>query len=372
MSSSSSYRSKRPVWGKRTAVWRGGRAPVGLALALAAFAGCGDSGTSGTGPEPRDQVSRLDLAALPGDTLTLTAGESRTISVRALDGRGDEVEDAAISVETSDAAVAVAAPNVQTSRAALAAAGFTIRAIGPGTVSLTFRHAPSGVTRSLSLTVSAPAPPKISLNRSVVAFTSDGTDPSPQIILIANAGGGTLSWTVSEDATWLEASPVSGAGAGVITLTAHVDDLHSGSYDATVTISAPDADSQTLRVSLSLARPPAFAGTYAVTATVTANSCSSGPPVGQSRQLTVLLNGSPQDLGVHLLGSVLRGTMQGSGDFQARSSPQIFSGLTISGRILESASGLQMEAIVTSLSVRFDPPVGTCSKTERLTGPKTG
>jgi hypothetical protein len=365
-------RECRMAWGSRTVECRKSRLCFGLALAaLAAFAACSDGGSSGTGPEPEDQVSRLDLAALPGDTLTLTAGESRTISVRALDGQGNEVEDAAITVETSDAAVAVAAQSGQASRAALAATGFTIRAVGLGTASLTFRHAPSGVSLSLSLTVSAPPPTKISLNRSLVVFMSDGTDPSPQTFVVANAGGGTLSWSLSEDAAWLEVSPTSGTNSGTVTLTAHVGGLANGSYSATVTISAPGADSRSVSVSLSVIHPPAFAGTYTVTATVTATSCSSGPPVGQSRQLTVFLDGSAQNFGVHLLGTVLRGMMNRLGEFQARSG-DVFSSLTISGLLFESASGIRMEATLVSSVFSFDPPIGACSRTERLTGSKTG
>jgi hypothetical protein len=117
--------------------------------------------------------------------------------------------------------------------------------------------------------------------------------------------------------------------------------------------------------------PPAFAGTYTVTATVTATSCSSGPPVGQSRQLTVFLDGSAQNFGVHLLGTVLRGMMNRLGEFQARSG-DVFSSLTISGLLFESASGIRMEATLVSSVFSFDPPIGACSRTERLTGSKTG
>ncbi|MGB9834980.1 MAG: clostripain-related cysteine peptidase, partial [bacterium] len=54
--------------------------------------------------------------------------------------------------------------------------------------------------------------PLISFTPSSFTFTAvqGGTNPNPQTLKIRNGGGGTLNWTVSDDASWLTLSPLSG------------------------------------------------------------------------------------------------------------------------------------------------------------------
>ena len=62
-----------------------------------------------------------------------------------------------------------------------------------------------------------------------------------QVLAIANAGGGELAWSVSDDAAWLAVSPVSGSGAGNVDVSVDAAGLAVGSYTGTVTVVAPGA-----------------------------------------------------------------------------------------------------------------------------------
>lgn len=81
-----------------------------------------------------------------------------------------------------------------------------------------------------------------------------------QALQIRNAGGGTLSWLVEWDASWLLAEPVQGASAGEINevgLLADARELAHGVYSTTLTVSAPEAGSSphTIEVVLYVSGP---------------------------------------------------------------------------------------------------------------------
>lgn len=73
------------------------------------------------------------------------------------------------------------------------------------------------------------------------AATEGGANPATQTLSIINTGGGTLSWTASDDAVWLTLSPVSGTGNGSVTLSVTTDTLTASSYSCTVTVNATGA-----------------------------------------------------------------------------------------------------------------------------------
>src|SRR4029077_5473735 len=111
------------------------------------------------------------------------------------------------------------------------------------------------------------------LNPTTLAY--DGTvggTTSAHAIAIANAGGGTLTWSASSNVTWLTLSPHSGTNAGTITATMNPTGLLlSGSYTATVTVSAVGAPTKTIPVTLTLTSGTGFSlspPTLAFTATV--------------------------------------------------------------------------------------------------------
>jgi hypothetical protein len=87
--------------------------------------------------------------------------------------------------------------------------------------------------------------------------TQGGSNPSSQTLSIWNSGGGTLSWSVSDSASWLTLSPTSGSSTGEtdsVTLSVSISGLSAGSYSGTITISASGATNtpQTVPVSLTM------------------------------------------------------------------------------------------------------------------------
>ena len=65
-------------------------------------------------------------------------------------------------------------------------------------------------TVTVSLTVAASAAIGYSPTSMGFTATQGGANPASQALTISNTGGGTLSWTVSDDATWLTPSPAAG------------------------------------------------------------------------------------------------------------------------------------------------------------------
>jgi hypothetical protein len=98
---------------------------------------------------------------------------------------------------------------------------------------------PVSSSPSSSPSPSDPVPPAIGASPTHLSFaaTQGGTNPATQTVTISNTGGGTLSWSASDNATWLTASPASGTGNGTVTLSVITGTLTMGSYSGTVTLS---------------------------------------------------------------------------------------------------------------------------------------
>lgn len=109
----------------------------------------------------------------------------------------------------------------------------------------------------------SPPPPVLNVNPSSLSFTvvqGSGNPPS-QTLTVSNAGGGTLNWSVTDNASWLTHTPQSGAGGGSITVNVATDSLAAGTYTATLTVSAAGASSVVVPVTVTVtapqvARPP--------------------------------------------------------------------------------------------------------------------
>src|SRR4029077_3947495 len=73
---------------------------------------------------------------------------------------------------------------------------------------------PAGTSPPVALPAIGASPTSISF------AVTQGVTPATQTLSISNTGGGTLSWTASDNAAWLSLSPSSGTGNGAVTLTA--------------------------------------------------------------------------------------------------------------------------------------------------------
>ena len=119
-------------------------------------------------------------------------------------------------------------------------------------------------TQSASLTngftvTAAPSPAIISRSPASMSFTGaqGGANPASQILSISNSGGGTLSWSVSDDAAWLSLSPASGSSTGEtdsVTVSVNTSGLAAGAYFGTISIAAAGATNtpQTTGVTLTV------------------------------------------------------------------------------------------------------------------------
>lgn len=129
--------------------------------------------------------------------------------------------------------------------------------LAAGSYSGTATISGGGVTKQVPVTLTltaATSTPAIGLNTTSLGFagTVGGTNPSAQTIGISNVGGGTLTWNVGDNATWLSLSPLSGTNAGMVTASVSLAGLLSGSYTATVTVTATGATAKTVSVTLTV------------------------------------------------------------------------------------------------------------------------
>ena len=118
----------------------------------------------------------------------------------------------------------------------------------------------TGETCSDGACVPAP-PPTIQFSPSSLTFVAQVGQTDQASLNISNRGGGTLGYSLSDDAAWLTLSPTSGTATtetDPITVTASCVGLVAGDYSATITIADPAATNnpQTLSVSLTCNPPP--------------------------------------------------------------------------------------------------------------------
>jgi hypothetical protein len=153
---------------------------------------------------------------------------------------------------------------------------YSTSGISAGTYFATITIAAAGATNSpqslpVMLTVNAPSsPPATSapssspaISRSPASLSAScnqGSNASNQSFQVANSGGGTLSYSITDDASWLSCSPASGSSTGesdTIKVSFRTSKLAVRTYSATITITAPGASNspQNIPVSLTVSKP---------------------------------------------------------------------------------------------------------------------
>ena len=123
-----------------------------------------------------------------------------------------------------------------------------------GTITLNATGTAS-VTIPVALTITAaPVPPAIGMSPTSLSFTAQqgGGDPTAQTLTISNTGGGTLSWSVSHDATWLLHTPGTGTGTGTVTISVTTGTLTAGTYSGLVTLWPTGATAVTVPVTFTV------------------------------------------------------------------------------------------------------------------------
>ncbi len=144
---------------------------------------------------------------------------------------------------------------------------------GAGTqISVGFKLGNSGGTAptvrwdTLTLTPAGAPPPAIGRSPATLAPScGQGSNAAGQSFTVQNTGGGTLNYTIGDNASWLSCSPTSGTSTGesdTIAVTYATSGLTAGTYTAVITISDAAASNspQTIGVTLTVNPPPPTIG----------------------------------------------------------------------------------------------------------------
>ncbi|MBL8186371.1 MAG: S8 family serine peptidase [Acidobacteria bacterium] len=101
--------------------------------------------------------------------------------------------------------------------------------------------------------------PTIGLSPTSLSFTATagGSNPANQTVNITNTGGGTLSWSQTDNASWLTVTPASGTAPSTLTASVSISGLTAGTYNGTITVTATGATNtpQTIPVTLTVTNP---------------------------------------------------------------------------------------------------------------------
>lgn len=106
-----------------------------------------------------------------------------------------------------------------------------------------------------------PQPPTITLSPATLTPSCEqGSNAASQTFTVQNTGGSTLSYSISDNQTWLSVTPASGTSTGeadTITVNYATSGLSAGTYNATITVSDPNATNnpQTIAVTLTVSTP---------------------------------------------------------------------------------------------------------------------
>ncbi|MFH1891179.1 MAG: T9SS type A sorting domain-containing protein [Candidatus Zixiibacteriota bacterium] len=189
------------------------------------------------GANPSDQA--LNISNGGGGTLNWTAGDDAAwLTLAPASGSGDaavavQVDITGLTANTYSATITVSDPAASN----------------------------SPQTASVELVVSA-APPTIVLDLDSLTFTAvdGGPNPSDQFIMVSNSGGGALSWTASEVATWLSVAPTTGTDDESFAVSVDLSTVTTGTYLTTIDVADPSATNspQTAKVVLYVEEAPAM------------------------------------------------------------------------------------------------------------------
>jgi hypothetical protein len=134
--------------------------------------------------------------------------------------------------------------------------------LAAGTYTATITVTAAGATGSpatipVTLTVN-PATPALSVSPSSLSFsaTVGGSNPANQTLSVTNTGGGTLSFTDTDNAPWLTVSPASGTAPATLTASVSIAGLTAGTYNGSITVTASGASGSPATIPVTLVVSP--------------------------------------------------------------------------------------------------------------------
>lgn len=113
------------------------------------------------------------------------------------------------------------------------------------------------LTIPVTLTVGGTPSAALTAAPAALSFTGmvNGPNPAPQMVTIGSSGA-PLTFTVSDNAPWLTVSPASGTTPTQVSAAVNLSGLPAGTYNATVTASAPGSPNALVNVTLTVSAPP--------------------------------------------------------------------------------------------------------------------
>jgi len=134
-----------------------------------------------------------------------------------------------------------------------------ITGLAAGTYNGTITVSATGATNtpvnvSVTLNVAQAPTPTIAVSPTSFTFTgvAGGANPASQNLSITNSGTGTLSFTVSDDMSFLSVNPTSGTAPASVTVSVSTAGLAAGTYTGTVTVSATGATNTPVNIPVTL------------------------------------------------------------------------------------------------------------------------
>ena len=94
--------------------------------------------------------------------------------------------------------------------------------------------------------------------------TQNGANPVPQSLSVTNPSLGTMNWTAAVNQPWMSVNPTSGSAPASLTVSFTTAGLTAGTYNGTITITAPGAVNSPASIPVTLlVTPPGTNGTVA-------------------------------------------------------------------------------------------------------------
>ena len=125
------------------------------------------------------------------------------------------------------------------------------------------------VAADMTRPVGPQAPARLGVSPASLSFSGaqGGPQPAAKTLSVANEGGGSLSFSASDDAPWLTVTPGSGSAPQTLNVQASTAGLAQGTYNATVTVTSAGTAGSPASIPVTLTvgapAPPALAVTPA-------------------------------------------------------------------------------------------------------------
>ncbi len=221
--------------------------------------GIGPQGIAVSPPSPPPPPVPAALSASLGATpATVTVGQSITVTMTVGNTGGSAATSvsaqSSLSVNGGGGVAQTSGPSPgPTTVGAGSSQAFTYTYSASAAGNVTFMGSASGggvssnnATSNAVTIQSAPSPPTLSATPGSLSFMGELglADPAPQLIQIANSGGGTLAWSVTPsiigDGNWLSANPTTGSAPppASVSVAASTCGLPSAVYNGSVVVAA--------------------------------------------------------------------------------------------------------------------------------------